>query len=76
MMSGGTTGRQTLSNLRKQYKTKGMIHNTNISKIGLADLDVIITKDAKGCTLSVASEDLGLQYVIPFDKMLQDLRRA
>lgn len=65
-----------MSNLRKQYKTKGMIHNVNISKIVLADLDVIITKDAKGCTLSVVSEDLGLQYVIPFDKMLQDLRRA
>ena len=62
--------------LRKQYKTKGMIHNLNISKVGLADLDVIITKHATGCTLSVSSKDLGLQYVIPFDKMLQDLRRA
>ena len=76
MMSGGNTGRRILSDLRKQYKTKGMIHNVNISKIGLADLDVIITKDAKGCTLSISSKDLGLQYVIPFDKMLQDLRRT
>ena len=69
-------GGKNMSDLRKQYEVEGIICKP--SKMAIfpnVSFFVNVTKDKKGCTVSVGNEDMDLQFVVPFDEMLKDLRR-
>lgn len=60
--------------MRKIYETIGLITKAKKGTV-YPDLPFIVhvTKDTRGCTVSIANELLDIQYTIPFDQMLKDL---
>lgn len=63
-----------MKGLRKQYKTKGFISQPSSMKfIPDAEIIVSVTKDERGCTVSLCNEHLDLQFTVPFDEVLKDL---
>ena len=59
--------------IHKQYEVNGFMQNVNEFKIYPMPLIVNVTRDKRGCTVSIGIEATGLQLTIPFDKMLKDL---
>lgn len=57
----------------KQYDTNGFLMVKD--KIFLVvPMIVTVTNDKRGCTVSVACEAVDMQFTVPFDKMLKNLR--
>ena len=61
--------------LRKVYSTFGMKNDTNEMKGEIAQYQVNITIDNIGATLSIGDMNTGIQYTIPFDEILKDIKK-
>ena len=55
------------------YKEKGIVATNKGKDIALENLDVRVTKDQKGITLSIATTDT--QLSIPLDRIAEDLQK-
>lgn len=63
--------------LKGVYNTIGFINDTNEEKRKLAQFFVITTiTDDGGATLSIGDLESGIQYWIPFDQMLKDIKES
>lgn len=63
--------------LRKAYSTFGMKNDVNEMKLGqLVQFQVNITIDNIGATLSIGDLESGIQYSIPFDQILKDIKKS
>ena len=49
------------------------MQNVNTMKIYPIPMLVNVTRDKRGCTVSIGIEATGLQLTVPFDKVLKDL---
>lgn len=61
--------------LRKAYNTFGFKNDTNEMKGEIAQYQVNITIDTMGATLSIGDMNTGIQYTIPFDEILKDIKK-
>lgn len=61
--------------LRKAYDTIGLKNDVNEMKGELAQYRVNITIDNVGATLSIGDMNTGIQYTIPFDEILKDIKK-
>lgn len=61
--------------LRKVYSTFGFKNDTNEMKGEIAQYQVNITIDTIGATLSIEDMNTGIQYTIPFDEILKDIKK-
>lgn len=61
--------------LRKAYSTFGFKNDTNEMKGEIAQYQVNITIDNIGATLSIVDINTGIQYTIPFDEILKDIKK-
>lgn len=61
--------------LRKAYDTIGLKNDTNEMKGEIAQYQVNITIDNIGATLSIGDLNTGIQYTIPFDEILKDIKK-
>ena len=60
----------------KQYDVKGIICKpSEMNMLPNVPFIVTVTKDVKGCTVSIGNEDLDLQFTVPFDQVLKDLNK-
>ena len=59
--------------IHKQYEVQGLMQNVNTMKIYPIPMLVNVTRDKRGCTVSIGIEATGLQLTVPFDKVLKDL---
>lgn len=63
--------------LKKAYNTLGLINDINKMKLGqLVQFQVNITIDNIGATLSIGDLESGIQYSIPFDQILKDIKKS
>lgn len=66
--------------MRGIYQVKGFVNKgfKEGEKIEseLKTLQVNVTKDSIGCTLSIGSLDDNIQLTIPFDAILKELKRS
>lgn len=63
--------------LKKVYNTLGFINDIEKMKVGqLVQFQVNITIDNIGATLSIGDLESGIQYSIPFDQMLKDIKKS
>ena len=62
-----------MKEIHKQYDVQGLMQNVNTMKIYPIPMLVNVTRDKRGCTVSIGIEATGLQLTVPFDKMLKDL---
>ena len=61
--------------MRKVYNILGLKNDTNVMKGEVAQYQVNITIENIGATLSIGDINSGIQYSIPFDEMLKDIRK-
>lgn len=61
--------------MRKVYNILGLKNDTNAMKGEIAQYQVNITIENIGATLSIGDINSGIQYSIPFDEMLKDIRK-
>lgn len=63
--------------LKKVYNTLGIINDIDKMKVGqLVQFQVNITIDNVGATLSIGDLESGIQYSIPFDQILKDIKKS
>lgn len=63
--------------LKKVYNTLGFINDIDKMKVGqLVQFQVNITIDNVGATLSIGDLESGIQYSIPFDQILKDIKKS
>lgn len=58
------------------YETKGIVINGKYGQILPIDLRTILTRDKRGCTVSIECERLNVMFTVPFDEPLKDLEEA
>lgn len=56
----------------KIYVTKGLLLIKNKMYKDIP-LNVIVTNDELGCTISIGSNIVDVQFTVPFDKILNDI---
>ena len=56
----------------KQYQTNGLLYMKDRIYPDLP-MTVTVTNDKLGYTVSLACEPIGMQFTVPFDRMLKDL---
>lgn len=61
--------------LRKVYSTFGFKNDTNEMKGELAQYKVNITIDNIEASLSIGDLSTGIQYTIPFNEILKDIKK-
>lgn len=59
----------------KLYWIKGIRYNAKDQSMRMNPLEVRVTKDEVGATLSIADMEKGIQYSIPIDEILRDLKQ-
>ena len=59
---------------RKEYDLKGFVCFIKTMEMAKDTFVVNVTKDERGCTLSVALEPAQVQFTIPLDEVLKDLK--
>lgn len=62
--------------MRKRYKVQGIAAVPSTMKGYPLPMDVHITQDKAGATLSIGCEQVDIQLTIPFDTMLKDILEA
>ena len=62
--------------LKKVYNTLGFLNDINEMKGQLAQFQVNITIDNIGATLSIGDLESGIQYSIPFNEILKDIKKS
>ena len=63
-----------MGDLSKQYEVKGIICKpSRMAILPKVPIIVNVIKDKRGCTVSLGSEELDLQFTVPFDEVLKDL---
>lgn len=63
-----------MKEIHKQWIIKGFVNKTSVMETyGLMPLVVNLTRDKRGCTLSIASELADLQFTIPMEVVLKEL---
>lgn len=63
--------------MRAVYVVDGLVNDFNEGKMCQPEkLQVNVTQDKIGCTLSIGSEKTGIQYTIPFDYILRELKKG
>lgn len=62
--------------LKKAYNTLGFLNDINEMKGQVAQFQVNITIDTIGATLSIGNLESGIQYSIPFDQILKDIKKS
>ena len=61
--------------LKKAYNTLGFLNDINEMKGQVAQFQVTITIDTIA-TLSIGDLESGIQYTIPFDLILKDIKKS
>lgn len=59
----------------KMYLIKGIRYNSRDQSVRRTSFEVRVTKDEIGATLSIADMEKGIQYSIPIDEILRDLKQ-
>ena len=59
--------------IHKEYATDGLIQNINDMEASILPMKVHLTRDKRGCTVSIELEGQGLLFTVPFDEPLKDL---
>lgn len=59
----------------KLYLMKGVRYNSRYQSVRRTSFEVRVTKDEIGATLSIADMEKGIQYSIPIDEILRDLKQ-
>ena len=59
----------------KMYWINGIRYNAKDQSIRRYTLEVRVTKDETGATLSIADMEKGIQYSIPIDEIVRDLMK-
>ena len=59
----------------KMYLIKGIRYNARDQSVRKTPFEVRVTKDEIGATLSIADMEKGIQYSIPIDEILRDLKQ-
>lgn len=59
----------------KLYLMKGVRYNSRDQSVRRTSFEVRVTKDEIGATLSIADMEKGIQYSIPIDEILRDLKQ-
>lgn len=59
--------------MKAVYYIDGLVIDFNNELMQHQKLQVNVTKDSIGCTLSIGSEKHGMQFTIPFDAILKEL---
>ena len=59
----------------KMYWLNGIRYNAKDQSIRRYTLEVRVTKDDKGATLSIADMEKGIQYSIVIDEIVRDLMK-
>lgn len=59
--------------IHKRFNIQGMIGKPSTMEIGFIPLIVNITRDKRGCSLSIGCEKLDLQFTIPMEQVLECL---
>ena len=63
--------------MRGQYKITGFLNDHNKKKyMQVKDFIVNLTVDKLGATLSIGDDETGIQYTIPIDGILREIKRA
>lgn len=63
--------------MRGSYRIEGIVNDYKHNKLmQMEKLNVNVTKDKIGCTVSIGSENHGIQLTIPFDAILKELKKA
>ncbi len=63
-----------MKEIHKQWIVKGLVNKpSTIETYGLMPLVVNLTRDNRGCSLSIASELADLQFTIPMEVVLKEL---
>ena len=63
--------------MRAAYLIDGFVNDFNKNQMLQREkLQVDVTKDSLGCTISIGSEKQGIQYTIPFDYILKQLKKG
>lgn len=62
--------------MKGEFLIDGLVNDFNTGKFMQHEkLQVNITNDKIGCTVSIGSEKHGLQFSIPFDYFLKELKK-
>ena len=65
-----------MKEIHKQWVIKGLMNKpSKIATYGVVPLIVNLTRDDKGCSLSIGSELTDIQYTIPMELILKELKR-
>jgi hypothetical protein len=60
--------------MRGTYQVKGFYQDFNTGELFRAErMQINITKDKLGCTVSIGAVDKGIQLTVPFDGVIKDL---
>lgn len=59
--------------MRKQYEVQGIAAVPSTMKGYPLPMNVCITQDKVGATLSIGCEQVDIQLTVPFDTMLKDI---
>ena len=62
-----------MKEIHKQYITEGLVQNTEKLQVAPLPMRVYLTRDNRGCTVSIEVGHKGLMLTVPFDEPLKDL---
>lgn len=63
--------------MKGSYKIDGIVNDFKNNKVmQMERLFVDVTNDSIGCTVSIGSEKHGIQFTIPFDYILKELKKT